>query len=282
MALKGSERVKRPRATVAAILALLAALVLVPLVLAPRTEAFVYWTNENGIGRANLDGTGIADSFIDVGRDATSVAVDDNYIYWRWESPPPFRGAVGRAPPRALGAIGRARLDGTDIDENFISGVDVNPGRLAVDANHIYWIQYIGPPGLARTSIARANLDGTDVQTEFISQGAYGVAVDDHYIYWTGGDSIGRAKVDGTEVDPDFISPPRTTRVPDGCGKRGRGRCRTRLLDRCSSTDGWPRQPRRHGHRHELHRRLERQEFACPLGCRGRCCPPVLGKFNDQ
>lgn len=44
----------------AALLALLAALSISVLALAPRADAYVYWTSRSGdIGRANLDGTGV-------------------------------------------------------------------------------------------------------------------------------------------------------------------------------------------------------------------------------
>ena len=45
--------------------ALLALLVL-SLALAPRAEVFIYWTNGDSIGRANLDGTGLNSHFIAV------------------------------------------------------------------------------------------------------------------------------------------------------------------------------------------------------------------------
>ena len=49
-----------------------------PLALAPRAEAYVYWANpdEGTIGRANLDGTGVDQSFITGRGPARGVAVD--------------------------------------------------------------------------------------------------------------------------------------------------------------------------------------------------------------
>ena len=48
------------------LLALLAALLVLPLALAPRAEAFIYWANFNtdSIGRAKLDGSGVNQVFI--------------------------------------------------------------------------------------------------------------------------------------------------------------------------------------------------------------------------
>ena len=67
------------------VLGLLAAfLLLLPLAHAPRAEAYVYWNSENGIGRANLDGTGVKKGFIKLA-DVADIAVTDRHIYWtRW------------------------------------------------------------------------------------------------------------------------------------------------------------------------------------------------------
>ena len=62
-------------------LALLALLLALPLALAPRGEAFIYWGRDNGINRANLDGSGVEQMFI-AGSDVWSVAVDDSHVYW--------------------------------------------------------------------------------------------------------------------------------------------------------------------------------------------------------
>ena len=76
----------------------------------------VYWTNINGtIGRANLDGTGVDQSFI-TDTSAIGVAVDADHVYWSDAS---------------TGTIGRANLDGTGVDESFITGAST-PFAVAV------------------------------------------------------------------------------------------------------------------------------------------------------
>ena len=184
------------------VLALLAAILLVlPLALAPRADAYVYWNNESGIGRANLDGTAIDESFIVLGHPgAGSVAVDARHIYWIQRD-----------------GIGRAKLDGTGVDRRFIpesSDVIFDRGAaLAVDKQHIYWTWSFPAPfpgGTYQTAIARANLDGTGVERNFVllGRGASAIAVDDNYIYWTGGNVIGRAGIDGRRIEQDFIPVP--------------------------------------------------------------------------
>ena len=228
--------------TLAALLALLALLVL-PLVLAPRADAYIYWTNPGAIGRADLDGSGVDQSFVpDVPCCLSDVAVDADHLYWAHS----YEGtaAIGRAnldgtgvdqsfirdvpgawsisgiavgpeylywlsfPPGecpCIPTIGRARLDGTQVDPSFIGGLPGNPGRIAVDAAHLYWTAHTFPTG----TIGRANLDGTGVDQSFVPTGnaPVGIAVDGRYLYWadsSGG--IGRARVDGSEIDQGFIA----------------------------------------------------------------------------
>ena len=245
--------------------------------LAARADAYVYWTNygtPGTIGRANLDGTGVNQSFITgLGTSPNGVAVDGAHAYWTyWDTDtigranldgtganpsfiaaPTSRGsqvAVDGAhvywvskysdsapgPPdiasRGTGAIGRANLDGTGVDPNFISGISLPAGGLAVDGSHLYWTSYLnagmsisagGPfPG----AIGRANLNGTGVQENFISANPTdeGVAVDEAHVWWVnaapggGGPTPGaasalvagieRANLDGTGaefvIEPDI------------------------------------------------------------------------------
>jgi hypothetical protein len=191
--------------TRAAVLAVLAALVL-PLVLAARTDGYVYWTwnpsgptGASGIGRANPDGSGVDQGFITGLGLTTGVAVDGAHIYWA---------------NFLDNAIGRASLDGTGVNPRFID-VPTGPYRVAVDAAYIYWTNGNG--------IGRANLDGSEVSQDFIERPAaavsrlWGVAVDDAHIYWTlsemeppfppaGSETIGCANLDGSGVNHRFIT----------------------------------------------------------------------------
>jgi virginiamycin B lyase len=250
----------------------LATLAIATLALAARADAFVYWTNykTGAISRANLDGTGVNQSFITGLRTSPSaspfgVALDDAHAYWTyWDTDsigranldgtganrsfiaaPTSRGSQvavdgahvywvskfsdGSSGPPDLaspgtGAIGRANLDGTGVDPNFISGISFPAGGVAVDGSHLYWssyaqsllVLYQGPiPG----AIGRANLNGTGVQENFIATHPtdYGVAVDEAHVWWAysapGGtgptptaanalvDGIGRANLDGTGAE---------------------------------------------------------------------------------
>ena len=138
-------------------------------------DAHLYWANMGfgTIGRANLDGTGIDQTFIRLrsstpivgeGTIPTGVAVDGNHIYW-----------ANLGESGSNGTIGRANLDGTGVDRNFIADIGT-PIAVAVDDAHVYWANFETTAHAA--SIGRANLDGTEVNPSFIPVSAQAVAVD--------------------------------------------------------------------------------------------------------
>jgi hypothetical protein len=211
MNLKPSNRIQPSPRAVAMVLALALALLVLPALLAPRADAYVYWTLDSGIGRADLDGTHIDQDFVRLGCpletrpskappptfcDPGALAVDASHFYWR--SRPTYSPVSD--------AVARANLDGTGVDRNFISGDWVGGYDIAVDAEHVYWDTGIC---CSEGTIARANLDGTGAELSFlsfISGYAVTLAVDDAHIYWTNDDgTIGRANLDGTGRNENFI-----------------------------------------------------------------------------
>jgi virginiamycin B lyase len=140
--------------------------------------------------------------------------------------------------------IGRARLDGTGVEQSFVSGTGRHPCGVALDREHIYWGERlggkVGSPDRGG-AIGRANRDGSGVNAEFIPTPAHhgcGVAIAGSHIYWEGWackivpgrscwwapsspTAIGRANVDGTGVDDRFIpglAIPRSFATAGPCG----------------------------------------------------------------
>ena len=153
-------------------------------VLPSRASAFVYWVNSE----ANSMGVQASMAAMRTGvyRDENplSIAIGGDHLYWTQGS---------------FASIGRANLDGTDVEPLFLRGVE--GGYIAADEGHIYWEHYTG-------TIGRANLDGSEVDEDFITlSGLSRFTVSGNYIYWVNYDqhTIGRASLDGKEVDQSFI-----------------------------------------------------------------------------
>ena len=87
--------------------------------------------------------------------------------------------ALGHSPDLRLywtnqktGTIGRANLDGTGVNQNFITGAP-GPNDVVVDSVYIYWTNYEWPSSLTSgTTIGRVNLDGTQPNENFIAGAA--------------------------------------------------------------------------------------------------------------
>lgn len=158
----------------------------------------VYWAEPRGsqpgagaLARANLDGSEANVNLVPGLSGPCDVAVDGSYLYWvSWRG------------------IGRARLDGSEPDQEFIPGSD--GCGVAVDAGHIYW----SSRGNNQDTIARANLDGSEPDLDYISglPGHVGsIALDAGHVYWTEWHegmnyaSIGRANLDGAGANGGWI-----------------------------------------------------------------------------
>jgi hypothetical protein len=106
-----------------------------------------------------LDGQNVNQDFIVLTLQAGlyGLALDSNYIYWADIS---------------HNSIGRAELDGQNVNLTFIPGCSL-PRGVAVDRSHVYWAN-------DGNSIGQADLDGQNVNQSFIPNcpSPFGIAVD--------------------------------------------------------------------------------------------------------
>ncbi|HKG19653.1 MAG TPA: hypothetical protein VKB00_07940, partial [Candidatus Limnocylindrales bacterium] len=117
-----------------------------------------------------------------------------NFVYWTNSSPG--------------SSIGRAKINGSGVNDNFITGLS-NPNGVAVDSKFVYWAE------TGANRIGRANLDSTAVNPNFITSGVtspLGVAITSNAgIFWRNGTgmsvTIGHANADGSNPVANFISP---------------------------------------------------------------------------
>ena len=132
----------------------------------------IYYSERRYIVRANLDGSGVDPTWLDLGagNEACAVTVDVGHVYWTYSLP--------RDANLQSHGIGRADIDGDEssIDPAFLGGIffggtGAGSADIAVAGDFIYWInQQSGAavPYTAIGSIGRANLNGTGVDQDFI------------------------------------------------------------------------------------------------------------------
>lgn len=107
-------------------------------------------------------------------------------------------------------SIGRASIDGSGVDPNFIP-TGISPCGVAIDDQYVYFSNLnFGGPGNA--TVGRATLEGGSVNPNLITggTGTCGVATPGNgVLFWTNmdADSIGTGNNDGTGVNQSLIGP---------------------------------------------------------------------------
>ena len=199
------------------------AFVLAFLALPTSAGAYVYWGGFGSIGRVDNDGANANPGFL-AGADGTApIAVDDAHLYFTTDAEDEGDGPVvartnldggeatalpeGFPGPSAAGigavdaahiywtddvGIGRAKLDGSDPEPEFLTGIgvaqpDVQVGGIAVYDGFIYWT--VNDEG-AGEAIGRANLASRLIEPEAVDfddggAGPRAIAVDADGIFWT-------------------------------------------------------------------------------------------------
>src|SRR5215472_9121370 len=87
------------------------------------------------------------------------AAAAGGYLYWS--------NTTGRILKPGDGMIVRARLNGTDVNQHFITGASL-PGMILVYRGYLYWTNVV-PLRNGAGTIGRARLNGTDVNQKFIT-----------------------------------------------------------------------------------------------------------------
>ena len=129
----------------------------------------MYWCDDEGVERANLDGTEVEVQSSDTCGGGIALDLDVGKIYWATAE-----------------NVSRANLDGSDLEWNLLDRFLVSmPQEIALDfaAGKMYVADRSG------RSLVRANLDGSNTEV-FLDIGcaeAFGVALDPvaEELYWT-------------------------------------------------------------------------------------------------
>jgi virginiamycin B lyase len=131
-------------------------------------SSHIYWIDTRGIGRADLDGAEVAPGWVPIGGSGCGLALGAQYIYFTGNSPSPSQPSIGRVTydgafrqmdfitgleevsdiavdsghvywvDRRWGmnyaSIGRAIVDGSDVNRAWIPTQNFNVGAVAVDS----------------------------------------------------------------------------------------------------------------------------------------------------
>jgi hypothetical protein len=160
-------------------------------------DGWLYWADENAIGRVHPNGTKLSRQFIKLPQEtgggvANGLATDGHHLYFS----------------RCQNAeIGRANFGGGGVAYIKLSKASC-PQGLAVGGGEMYWAEVGGHVG-------RATLQGTHIVSKWLnihtSQGPFNLAADDDNIYWDWGGvagspiHVGRARVSGRGFDSSIF-----------------------------------------------------------------------------
>jgi len=153
---------------------------------ATSANAYVYWSDDaapGSLGRAELSGAANpGDGWLPgLAFSGCGVAVDGSHVYWTTRE----------------GTVGRANLDGSAVDEDFIVLPSGWACGVATDAGHLYWASN------SSGKLGRAGLDGSNVQAAWMSPGTghgCGIAVDSGSVYWATASGVYSAPLGGGPV----------------------------------------------------------------------------------
>ncbi len=151
-------------------------------------------------------GTGVAGATDSVGGQGLARPAAVPGAQGRWPASP------SRPPVRVSGVaatIGRAKFNGGDVDQDFITGVTNVGASMTVGPKYIYW----GDGGATLqggTAVGRADIDGANVNRHLLTAPASsGIAVYGNELYYasglSGAGTIGRVDLDGARSQPNFI-----------------------------------------------------------------------------
>lgn len=160
---------------------------------APSAGAVVYWSDVGSLGadhtgsimQASMDGSSRSELITQV-TEPTAMAANSRHLFWANSQ-----------------GIGRAKLDGTGVNESFVTA-ELFVDQMVANESYIYFTSL-----LREGVVSRIRVDGTGFEENFLAMGGF-VAIDDTYIYsYTrdelGEASLGRAKLDGSELNPVWV-----------------------------------------------------------------------------
>jgi len=164
-------------------------------------DGWLFWVDENAIGRVRPNGTGLNRKFIKLPQEvgggvADGLATDGGHLF--------FSRCQGHE-------IGRVNLNGTHKDLSFIKlPRKACPQGLGVGNTHVYWADLSGFVG--RATLTGHGANGSWLNIHAAGQGPFNVAADRAHVFWDWGGAaqspvhVGRATVSGTGLNKTFLT----------------------------------------------------------------------------
>lgn len=136
----------------------------------------VFWANLNDTNLMRVDSEGqetpkviYNSSFATLG-----VAADEEEVFWAQR-------AAGIGEPGNGSLIGKIAMSDESPDDRFHEDEDASPHLIALDAEHVYWVDRSLRGTVNRTRRGTGDTDRLAEEQPF----PYAIAVDDEYVYWT-------------------------------------------------------------------------------------------------
>jgi hypothetical protein len=141
--------------------------------------------------RIDKEGKEPASFFVQAEEEPTTLAVDETHVYWG-----NFVNGVNE------GSIKRCPKDGCAGSPEVFEAAAGSPADMVFDGDHLYWLDRHHARVVRKSRKPGAALEILNQQQGGDYYGA-GVAVDDLYVYWAGGDRVYRApKHAGASAEP--------------------------------------------------------------------------------
>jgi hypothetical protein len=164
-------------------------------------DGWLFWIDQNAIGRVHPNGTGLNRKFIKLPKEpgggiGDGLATDGHHLFFS----------------RCLNhEIGRVDLSGAHKNLSFIKlARKACPQGLAVGNTHVYWADLSGFVGRATLTGHGANDSWLNIHAA--GQGPFNVAADNAHVFWDWGGAAGspvhtgRATVSGTGLNKTFLT----------------------------------------------------------------------------
>ncbi|CAN93987.1 Low-density lipoprotein receptor-related protein [Sorangium cellulosum So ce56] len=159
----------------------------------------VFWSNLNDkdVLMVDRDGARAPEVLFNSDFATLGVAADDNAVFWAQR-------AAGIGTPGDGSLIGQITMPDAEVDERFHEDNNVSPHLIAIDPEHVYWVDRSLRGSVNRTHRVTGETRRLAQEQPF----PYAIAVDDDHVYWTNsprGDhaselsAVMRAPKDGSE-----------------------------------------------------------------------------------